>query len=117
MDSAVLISAAVMFFIAAAEISCLFICSKFSQKRYPLTAVIPLIADDDELPDRLEYILSVTERGASPVEHILLLDMGADEKQMNYCRLFCKSCGIAEIITCDEMRKKLSEIFAFQTKT
>ena len=117
MDSAVIISAVVMFLIAAAEISCLFICSRFRVKHYPVTAVIPVSAADDELPDRLGSILSATERGASPVEHILLVDIGADEEQIDYCRRFCKSCGIAEIITCDEMRKKLSELFAFQMKT
>ncbi|NLT09454.1 MAG: hypothetical protein GXY08_08125 [Ruminococcus sp.] len=113
MDRAVIISAAIMLAITGTEIFCLFICSKCKRKNYPVAAVIPIISSDDELAERLAHILCLTERGASPIEHIILFNINGSEDQIRYCRMFCQSCNIAELVTDNGITKKLSEMFAF----
>ncbi|HRR76370.1 MAG TPA: hypothetical protein P5191_06115 [Ruminococcus sp.] len=117
MDRAIIISAAIMVVITGTEFFCLFLCSKFKMNNYPIAALVPVFSSDDELAERLEYIMFLTERGSSPIEHIILMDINGSDEQISYCRMFCQSCKIAELITDTGIAKKMSEIFAFQTKT
>ena len=117
MDMAVLISLVVMILVSAAEVLCLFFCSKLRTKRTPVAAVIPIFGEDGELEEKLQFMLSMTERGASPVDRLLLVNISGSEAQLAFCRDFCRSCCCAEIIPSGEIEKKLSEIFAIPAKT
>ena len=50
MEKADIIAIAVVTVIAAAELTCLFLCSKLKHRSYPLCTVMPVTAQDKELP-------------------------------------------------------------------
>lgn len=117
MDIAVLISIAVMAVIAGIEIFCLFCCSKARAKTAPVIAVIPIIADDCELAQKLEYMTVLVSKGSSELDKLILLDIGSSLEQIRLCSEFCQSYSWAETLSLSELQKKLPEMFAIQIKT
>ena len=98
METAEITALTVVFFIAAIEICCFFVCSKLRRRSYPLCTVIPVLAEDDELPQRLEYIASLIEDGRTFIGTILLIDMGGTDQQLELCREFCSVYHAAELV-------------------
>lgn len=107
METAEIAAIIVVGVIAAAEIFCLFICSRLKGKRYPICCVIPVFDDDDELSQRLDYIASLIEDGSSLIETVLLIDFGGSDCQLQLCSEFCKRYHAAELVTCDELEAHL----------
>ena len=107
MEPAEITALTVVFFIAAVEICCFFVISKLRGKSYPLYTVIPVFAEDNELPQRLSYIGSLIEDGSSLTEHRILIDCGGTAEQLELCRTFCNSHDAAELILPEEIEETL----------
>ena len=114
MENAEIIAVSVVALIAAVEIFCLFICSKHKKKSYPHCIVIPIIAEDDELPQRLDYISSIIEDGSSYIGTVLLVDIGGSQEQLQLCTSFCKNYHAAEITDAKEIETALKKYLHFQ---
>ena len=104
MDTAEITALSVVIFIAAMELICLFVCSRLRRKSYPLCTVLPVFPDDEELPQRLDYIGSLIEDGSCCVENVILLDMGGNSSQSELCREFCGRFNAAEYISPEEIK-------------
>ena len=113
MEKADIIAIVVVAVIAAAELLCLFLCSKLKRRSYPLCTVLPVTAQDKELPQRLEYIASLMEDGSSFIETVLLIDMDGTQEQIQLCREFCLSCHAAELIKAEDMEESLKKYLHF----
>ena len=116
MDIAIIISAAVMTVIAGIEFGCLFICSKIRMKKVPVIAVLPVLPEDSQLRQKLEYLENVLTRKAHEIDGILLVSFNAGEEQLTLCREFCNAVPSASISDICELEKKLPEMFAFQNE-
>ncbi|MBQ8180382.1 MAG: hypothetical protein IJ010_00140 [Ruminococcus sp.] len=116
MDAAVLISAAVMTVIAGIEFACLFCCSKLRMKAVPVIAVLPVVPDDENLRQKLEYMENVLTRKAHEINGLLLISVNADSDQLTMCREFCKAVPAAVLTDVNELEKKLPEMFAFHNE-
>ena len=98
MGTAGLISISAVVLLIAAELFCLFLCSKMKCRSYPMYIVVPVSSRDEELPQRLDCIGSLIEDGNTLIGNILLMDIGADDKQLGHCREFCQRYHAAEIV-------------------
>ncbi|MBP5378961.1 MAG: hypothetical protein J6X85_06450 [Ruminococcus sp.] len=107
MEKADIIAVVVVSVIAAAELFCLFICSKLKHKSYPLCIALPVTSEDDELPQRLEYIVSLIEEGSTFIGSILLIDIDGSKEQLQLCREFCALYHAMELTTAAELLNKL----------
>ena len=107
MEKAEIIAIAVVAVIAAAELFCLFICSKLRNKSYPLCAVLPVTAQDNELRQRLEYIASIIEDGSAFIGAVLLIDIDGSQEQLQLCRDFCTHYHVMELIKIADFEKHL----------
>ena len=104
----------VVILIASAETFCLFICSKLKNKSYPLRVVLPVYAQDKELPQRLEYIASLIEEGSSFIEMVLLIDIDGTQEQIQLCREFCRCVRYAELIQPENIEKYMKNHLHFK---
>lgn len=102
-----IIAVIVVAVIAAAELICLFICSKHRGKSYPLCTVIPVFSDDTELSERLEYLASLIEDGSLIADTILLIDYGGSTEQLRLCSEFCDRYHSAELISPEDIEAYL----------
>ncbi len=93
--------------IAAAELICLFICSKHMGKSYPLCTVIPVFADDTELSERLDYLSSIIEDGSLIADTILLINYSRSAEQLQLCSEFCDRYHSAELISPENIEAHL----------
>ena len=109
METAEIIAISVVALIAAAEIFCLFICSKHKKKCYPLSIVIPVVAEDEELPQRLEYIGSMIEDGSSYIGTILLVNIDGSQEQLRLCIDFCHAFHAAELTDIEDIKPALKK--------
>lgn len=109
METAEIIAISVVALIAAAEIFCLFLCSKYKKKSYPLCIVIPVIAEDEEFPQRLDYIGSIIEDGSTFIGNVLLVDIDGSNEQIQLCRDFCHAYHAAEFTSVDEIEADLKK--------
>lgn len=116
MDIAIIISAAVMTIIAGIEFGCLFICSKLRMKKVPVIAVLPVLPEDYQLHQKLEYLENVLTRKAHEIDGILLVSINAGDAQLSLCSDFCKAVPAASISDISDLEKKLPEMFAFQNE-
>ena len=98
MEKAKIIAIVVVTVIAAAELFCLFICSKLQNKSYPLCVALPVNSQDKELPQRLEYIASLIEEGSTFIGTVLLIDIDGTQEQIQLCRDFCAHYHAMELI-------------------
>lgn len=114
MEKADIIAVVVVTVIAAAELLCLFLCSKLRRRSYPLCAALPVTAQDKELSQRLEYIASLIEDGSSSIDTVLLVNIGASQEQLQLCREFCNTYHAAELIKTEDMEEKLKKYLHFQ---
>lgn len=102
METAEIVAISVVALIAAAEIFCLFLCSKHKKKTYPMFIAVPVVAGDTEFAQRLEYISTFIESGCTFIGSILLIDISASQEQLQLCRAFCEDYHAAELILpCD----------------
>ena len=108
MGTAEIIAVTVVGVIAAAEIFCLYLCSKHKKKSYPLCAVIPLYAEDKELFHRLGHIGSLIEDGDTFISHILLIDYGCTDEQLEVCSEFCRRYHAAELAAPEDIEEYMS---------
>ena len=113
MEKADIVAIVVVTVIAAAELTCLFLCSKLKRKSYPICAVLPIFAQDKELPQRLEYISSLMEDGSSFIETVLLIDMDGSDEQIQLCWEFCRSYHAAELILPEDIEKSMKNYLHF----
>ena len=113
MEKADIIAIVVVSVIAAAELFCLFLCSKLKHQSYPLCAVLPVMAQDKELPQRLEYIASLIEDGSSFIETVLLIDMDGSQEQIQLCRDFCHRYNAMELILPEDIEKSMKNYLHF----
>lgn len=107
MEKAEIIAIVVVTVIAAAELFCLFICSKLQNKSYPLCVSLPISAQDKELPQRLEYIASLIEEGSTFIGTVLLIDIDGTDEQIQLCMDFCAHYHAMELTTAAELENKL----------
>lgn len=114
MDIAIIISAIVMTIIAGIEFSCLFCCSKLRMKSVPVIAVLPVMQEDDQLEQKLEYMENVLTRKAHEIEGLILVSIDASPCQLAVCRDFCTAVPAAHIVNISDMEKKLPEMFAIR---
>lgn len=114
MDTAEITALTVVIFIAAMEVICLFVCSRLRRKSYPLCTVLPIFAEDEELPQRLDYIGSLIEDGSCCVENVILLDMGGDSSQAELCREFCGRFHAAEYISPEALEASMKRYLLSQ---
>ena len=98
METAEMVAVSAVAVLIAAELFCLFLCSKLKCRSYPLYIVVPVSSSDEELPQRLDSIGSLIEGGSTLIGNILLMDIGADDKQLGQCREFCQRYHAAEIV-------------------
>ena len=96
--------------IATAELICLFIFSKHTGKSYPLCTVIPVLAADTELSERLEYLSSIIEDGSLIADTILLINYGGSAEQIQLCSEFCDRYHSAELITVQDIEANLKNM-------
>ncbi|WP_028520246.1 hypothetical protein [Ruminococcus flavefaciens] len=113
METAEITALTVVFFIAAVEVCCFFVISKLRGRSYPLCVVMPVFAEDSELPQRLDYIGSLVEEGSVLAENILLIDYGGTAEQIELCRDFCTSHHAAEMILPEEIEKSMKKYLHF----
>ena len=113
MEKADIIAIVVVTVIAAAELLCLFLCSKLKHRSYPLCVALPVLAQDKELPQRLEYIASLIEDGSSFIETVLLIDMNGTQEQIQLCREFCQRYHAAELILPENIEKSMKNYLHF----
>ena len=104
-----LIAIIVVAVIAAAELICLFICSKHRGKSYPLCTVLPLFSQDSELSERLDYLSSIIEDGSLIADTILLIDYCGSAEQLQLCSEFCDRYHSAELISPDNIEPYLKK--------
>ena len=114
MEKAEVIAIVVVAVIAAAELLCLFICSKLQNKSYPLCAVLPVTAQDKELSQRLEYIASLIEEGSTIIGTVLLIDIDGTQEQLQLCRDICAHYHAMELIKTEDMEERLKKYLHFQ---
>ena len=107
MEKAEIIAIAVVAVIAAAELFCLFRCSKLRPECYPLCIAQPVTAQDKELRQRLEYIASFIESGSSFADTVLLIDIDGTQEQLQLCMEFCNSYHAMELIKIADIEKHL----------
>ena len=105
MEKAEIIAIVVVTVIAAAELFCLFICSKLQNKSYPLCVALPVNSQDKELPQRLEYIASLIEEGSTFIGTVLLIDIDGTQEQIQLCRDFCAHYHAMELIKISDIEK------------
>ena len=113
METAEIIAISVVALIAAAEIFCLFICSKHKKKSYPHCIIIPVTAEDEEFPQRLDYIGSIIEDGSSYIGTILLVDIGGSQEQLQLCKDFCQAFHAAELTDIEDIEPALKKYLHF----
>ena len=113
MEKADIVAIVVVTVIAAAELTCLFLCSKLKRKSYPLCAVLPIFAQDKELPQRLDYIASLMEDGSSFIETVLLIDIDGSDEQIQLCRELCAHYQAMELIKTENMEERLKKYLHF----
>lgn len=109
METAEIIAVAVVVVIAAAEVVCLFICSRHKGKSYPLCTVIPVFAEDKELSERLDYLSSIIGDGSLIADIVLLIDYDASAEQLKLCSDFCRNYHIAELISSENIETALGK--------
>ena len=113
MEKAEIIAIVVVTVIAAAELFCLFICSKLQNKIYPLCVALPVNSQDKELPQRLEYIASLIEEGSTFIGTVLLIDIDGTDEQIQLCREFCSCYHAAELILPEDIKKSMKNYLHF----
>ncbi|MDD6344754.1 MAG: hypothetical protein PUA51_00790 [Oscillospiraceae bacterium] len=110
MDGAVLTAILIITVIAVAEGVSLFAECIFRNRRECYFAVIPVMADDDSLRERISDALEQTEAD------IILLNCGADSVHTEFCERFCLNHENAVFLAPDELEKYFSESFAIMNK-
>lgn len=111
MDIAMMIAALVLAVIAAAEVVCLFLLPLRSVS--PLyAAVLPVFAEDDLLPQRLDC-LALRSGGRTS---LIIADYSATEEQLVLCRQFCSNEPDCVIVPACELEKILLKTFAIPGK-
>ncbi|MDD7515461.1 hypothetical protein [Ruminococcus flavefaciens] len=109
METAEFIAIAVVVVIAAAEVVCLFICSRHKGRSYPLYTVIPVFAKDNELSERLDYLSSIIEDGSLIADAVLLINYDASAEQLKLCTDFCQHYHISELIYPEDIETALGK--------
>lgn len=113
MDITVIISLIVLAIITAVEFGCLFCCSRLRGKMRPIAAVVPIFHDTTELPEILDYYGGLLSRDSPSIDRLFLIDYGADNCLLEFCRDFCRTFDRAVLIRPGELEKNLEETFAF----
>ena len=94
-----IIAVIVVAVIAAAEIICLFVCSRNKGRSYPLCTVLPVFAEDTKLSERLDYLSSIIEDGSLIADTIMLINYNGSAEQLQLCSEFCDRYHSAELIS------------------
>ncbi|MBO4877873.1 MAG: hypothetical protein J5501_07695 [Ruminococcus sp.] len=111
MDITMIIAGAVLAFIAAAEVICVFLLP--ARRVSPLyAAVLPVFAEDALLPQRLD-VLALHSGGRTS---LIIADFTATEEQLVLCRQFCSNEPDCVIVKADELEKILLKTFAIPAK-
>lgn len=110
MDGAVLTAILVITVIAVAEGVSLFAECIFKNRKECYYAVIPVMADDDSLRERISDVLEQTDAD------IILLNCGAGIVHTEFCERFCLNHENAVFLAPCELRKYFSETFAIANK-
>ena len=113
MEAADITAIAVAVIITAAELFCLFICSRLKQESYPIYAAVPVSSRDKELPQRLEFLRSVIDNGSPVIGSVIIIYIDGDEEQLKLCREFCRCVPCAELILPAEIEKTLEKHLHF----
>ena len=114
METAEIVAISAVVLLVAAEIFCLFLCSRLKCKSYPMCIVIPVRSSDEELPQRLDFIGSLIEEGSPLIGDILIMDIDADEKQLLLCSEFCGRYHAAEIVLPEDIEKYIKNYLHFE---
>jgi hypothetical protein len=113
MKTAEVIAVSTAALLIAAEILCLYFCSKMKCKNYPMCIVLPVHNDDREFTERLDCIGLHIEEGDPLIGAVLLMDIGADETQIQHCREFCQRYHAAKIILPEDMESSMKKYLHF----
>ncbi|MBR5683343.1 MAG: hypothetical protein IKW96_08745 [Ruminococcus sp.] len=113
METAEVIAVSVAALLIAAEIVCLYLCSKLKCKNYPMCILLPIHNEDSEFTRRLDCIGTHIEEGDPLIGTVLLMDMGANETQIQHCREFCQRYHAAEIILPEDMESSMKKYLHF----
>ncbi len=111
MDIALVISLIVLAVIAVIEIICLFFCSKLRTDILPITAVIPVTAEDTKLTERLDFLEELITRSTRPFDIAVLVNYGASPEQSAVCISFCAAHTQVSFVSPTELEVILKETF------
>lgn len=110
MDGALLTAILIITVIAVAEGVSLFAECIFKNHRECYYALIPVVAGDDSVRERIADTLEQTDAD------IILLDCGAGTIHRDFCERFCLNHENAVFLAPDELKGYFSESFAIMQK-
>ncbi|WP_295087234.1 hypothetical protein [Ruminococcus sp.] len=114
METAEIIAVSISVLLIAAEILCLYLCSKLKCKNYPMCIVLPIHNEDKEFTERLDCLSLHIEEDNPLIGSVILLDIGANEEQLQFCREFCQCYHHAEIILPENMEISMKKYLHFK---
>ena len=114
METAEIIAVSVAALLILIEILCLYLCSKLKSKNYPMCIIIPIHRNDSRFTERLDCIGSHIEEGDPLIGNVLLMDMDADEKQIQHCREFCQRYHAAEVVLPEDIGDSMKKYLHFE---
>lgn len=113
MVTAEIISISVVVLISAAELLCLYLCSRTECRGYPLCVIIPVRRCDTELEHRLDCIGSLISDGSPLIGNVCLLNIDPSEEQLEICDDFCQRYAAAEIVLPNDIVQYMNENLPF----
>lgn len=114
MEKAEVIAISIAALLIAVEILCLYLCSKLKSKNYPMCIVLPIHSSDSKFTERLDCIGAHIEEGDPLIGTVLLMNIEADEKQLQHCREFCQRYHAAEVILPEDIEASIKKYLHFE---
>lgn len=114
METAEIIAVSVAALLIFTEILCLYLCSKLKCKNYPMCIILPIHRNDSKFTERLDCIGSHIEEGDPLIGTVLLMDIGADGKQIQHCREFCQRYHATEVILPEDIESSMKKYLHFE---
>lgn len=109
MDGVIVTAAVILAVIALIEAVTIFCARPFGKPVY--IAVVPIIGEDSDLPERLERL------SLRSVPAAVLLDISATEEQLQMCRQFVRDNPAAEIVPAEVFSDYLARTFGIRKNT
>ncbi len=114
METAEVVAVSVAALLITIEILCLYLCSKLKCKNYPMCIILPICNEDKEFIERLECLSTHIVEGDPLIGTVLLVDIGADDEQIQFCREFCQRYHDAELILPEDIEISMKKYLHFE---